>query len=426
MITLLSALILSWGPSHVRFSPPKVDGASLSRLQKRLTLSTGVQDITPTVSLPLGGYTERQDQKSVLGGDHLYAKTILLSQGKVRVAITSLEMLTVPTSLTEAVRARIPRSVHVLLCATHTHSAPDSQMLNSKMTFKIPGIASFKPYWLGWYADRIANSIDKALSAKPVTVRKVVDETWLADCNRGRRKFAKPDQTAHLIHFETKGGETNLFWYTAHATFYGAKELQTKEDWPGGVGKVGFELIQGALGDVSPFAPGSKGDSPKQKIALFWQEMLMARAHSKSTTVWQPSLGRLGFERLPVSLGKPSANPEFAKTYKISKGLAQLLVTMFAPKEASVSAVTLGKLCLLGAPGEPSSKIGLEMEQKGRAKGYSDCLAISHCNHWIGYLLTPNDYDRGGYEANLNFYGRQSGENVVKAVEKLKPRIKTR
>lgn len=387
--------------------------------KESLYLSTGTENITPQESLPLGGYTERQDKTSIADGDALYARSIFLRQGPEKVAIVSLEMLTVPSSLTDAVRARIPKNVHILLCATHTHSAPDSQMLNSRMTFKIPGIASFKPYWLRWYADRIANAIDRSIQGPAHEIFRVTDETWQANCNRGRRKFAKPDQTAHLLHFQFKSGQLNLFWYTAHATFYDYDNLKTREDWPGGIGKVGFELIQGPLGDVSPFAPGPKGETPAEKIEEFWRTMLAAKRASRTAVDWVPGMGPLNFHRLPVQLGSPIANPEFAKTYKISPSLAELLVGMFAPREVSVSAVTLGQLCLLGTPGEPSSQIGLEMEQLARAKGYADSLAISHCNHWIGYLLTPDDYDRGGYEANLNFYGRESGEKVVNAVKAL-------
>lgn len=384
-----------------------------------LYVSWAQVDITPKAALPLGGYTERGDKLSKPGGDHLFARVILLRQGGVVTAIESVETLTIPQSLTEAVQARISRKINLLLCATHTHCAPDSEMLDRKMTFKIPGIAIFKPYWLGWYADRIADAIDKAAAGPFHRVASVVDETWQADCSRGRRKFAKPDQTAHLIHFKFAGGEKNLFWYTAHGTFYDSNEMQTREDWPGGVSKVGFELIQGALGDVSPMAPGNESGSPKSKIANFWKTMLTARQKSKESTVWQPGLGRLQFEEVPVNLGKPTPNPHFAKTYKIPDAFASILVGMFAPRTASLDVAALGRLCLVGVCGEPSSEIGRQIEAAARSKGFPDSLAIAHCGNWIGYLLTPDDYDRGGYEADLNFYGRDSGEMTVDAARRI-------
>ena len=109
-----------------------------------LSVGRSAVDITPDVPLPLGGYTERGTKVSVPGGDHLYARTVLLESGKTKIALVSVETLTIPESLVREVKKRIPSDVSLFLSATHTHSAPDSQMLNDRMTFLIPGIASFK------------------------------------------------------------------------------------------------------------------------------------------------------------------------------------------------------------------------------------------------------------------------------------------
>ena len=42
-------------------------------------------------------------------------------------------------------------------------------------------------------------------------------------------------------------------------------------------------------------------------------------------------------------------------------------------------------------------------------------MVCSHVNGWMGYILAPEDYDRGGYEATLSFYGREEGTKVVEA-----------
>jgi hypothetical protein len=47
--------------------------------------------------------------------------------------------------------------------------------------------------------------------------------------------------------------------------------------------------------------------------------------------------------------------------------------------------------------------------------GFSSVLVCSHVNGWMGYILDPEDYDRGGYEATLSFYGREEGTKVVDA-----------
>jgi hypothetical protein len=121
-----------------------------------LAIGRGKVDITPDVPLPLGGYTERGFQKSIPGGDRLYARTVLFESGATKIAVVSVETLTIPESLVREVKKRIPTDVFLFLAATHTHSAPDSQMLNDRMTFAIPGIL----------AERIVNA---AITGKPLT-----------------------------------------------------------------------------------------------------------------------------------------------------------------------------------------------------------------------------------------------------------------
>ena len=102
-------------------------------------------------------------------------------------------MLTIPESLAREVRKRIPKDIELFLCATHTHCAPDSQMLNDRMTFAIPGIATYRKRWLTWYADKIAGSVTKALAARsqrPVSLSSLVSHV---DANRARRQDGKPD-----------------------------------------------------------------------------------------------------------------------------------------------------------------------------------------------------------------------------------------
>src|SRR5579859_4259398 len=114
-------------------------------------------DITPPEPLPLGGYTARHDRVMDPGGEKLFARCLLFTAEKgPRIAIVSAEMLTIPDSLYSEVRRRVDPGITLFLCATHTHSAPDSQMLNDHMTFHVPGVASYRHRWLAWYVDKIA------------------------------------------------------------------------------------------------------------------------------------------------------------------------------------------------------------------------------------------------------------------------------
>jgi hypothetical protein len=384
--------------------------------QPKLEVRLNVTDLTPPERVPLGGYTARHGKLEDPGGDPLFARTIDLRQGSTEVAIVSLEMLTVPQSLVREVAKRLPPTVHLFLTATHTHSAPDSQMLNDRMTLFIPGIASYNPKWLTWYADRIAGGVQAARDAKPEPSAPWNYLYWQAGANRGRRKEARPNQTFTETYI---GNRPFLAHFAAHATFYDETENQARGDWPGVIDKVGyFAVLLGAIGDVSPKAPGLDKSPPKDRIRGFWQTILGKRPNGTLFPVlgWAGhTASQLGWATAPISLPEPKPSPAFISSYKVGEALSKSLVATFAPRNAEISAWSVGKLAFVGIPGEPTAELGRAIEARGRALGWSRVLVVSHVDGWIGYILAPEDYDRGGYEATLSFYGREESAPIVEA-----------
>jgi neutral ceramidase len=373
------------------------------------TIQRAELDLTPPELLPLGGYTARGGKIAQAGGEPLFARVAILQHEGVRVILVSAEMLTIPESLYAEVQKRVG-DVHLFMAATHTHCAPDSQMLNSRMTFAIPGIASYKRRWLEWYADRIAEAVN--LAAKDVA--EVGEPSYVSaavELNRGRRKFAWPDP--YVTEFRVSGLPV-FTAYAAHATFQGSDRMTTSGDWPGLVAHQRDSLIfPGAIGDVSPAAEGASAET---KIAKFAQTLgeSLKRAIGRGAER-DLGHGELRFLREPITLEKPKPHPEFAKTNGIPEPLAQSLVDKFAPATAEITAFRIGKLAVVGVPGEPTSHLGRRIRDAGRNLGFDWVLVCSHVNGWMGYILDPADYGRGGYEATLAFHGPQAGERVVDA-----------
>jgi len=387
--------------------------ASLVLQQSSLAVSRNQVDITPPNLLPLGGYTERGSKLGESGGDSLYARTVFFQSGKTKIAVVSVETLTIPESLAREVKKRIPQDVSLFLAATHTHSAPDSQMLNDRMTFAIPGIASYKRIWLLWYADKIATCINHSMAHPSQLVALRIREGH-ADANIGRRKFANPDKSVTLTYGDTGHGPPQLLilQYAAHGTVYGAKRMQTSGDWPGyAAEKFGAEILQGAIGDV---LPKESGATPEESIQTIAQTLAHAAIDQPTTTVWSPG-GPVHFVTQAISLDPVKAHPTMAKSYGVPEAFAEGIVTQFAPPTANITAFRIGKLAIVGVPGEPTSILGQQIKDAGRRMGFKSVLVCSHVNGWMGYILAPEDYDRGGYEATLSFYGRDEGAKVVQA-----------
>lgn len=371
----------------------------------------GEASIVPPEPLPLGGYTERLGKALIPGGDTLKARSLVFIQGPMRIAFVEVEMLTVPQSLAEAVAKRLTRRERLFLSATHTHCAPDSQMLNDRMTFALPGIAGFRQRWLDWYADRIAQAVNLA---KPYcSPERIWVEERRVDANRPRRKLAEPDTlSASVVGFANQGYPL-FFHYAAHPVNYDASELRLRSDWPGLVADRGLTLL-GAIGDVSPKSEGATGD---ERLADFRKRLLKPVPYFE-TTIAEGKQQQFRWVSEPISLNPVEPHPEFATSNRIPTSLATTIITKFAPTNVNVSAVRIGKLAIIGVPGEPTAELGRKIKAAGMRIGFSVVLVVSHTNGWMGYILSASDYERGGYEATLSFYGPEEGDEVVQAAER--------
>jgi neutral ceramidase len=374
-----------------------------------LTMKQGAIPIDPPELLPLGGYTARGGKVMEPGGEHLFARATLVETGQETWAIVVADMLTIPASLAREVQSRIPYKL--FLVATHTHCAPDSQMLNDRMTFSIPGIASYKSRWLEWYADTIATGIRDLANGRGTEVLRIGVGQRGLPLNRARRLSAWVDEVGTRIDAVTYEGVIPVwFHYAAHPVFWGPERNQTSEDWPGAVtSATGAAVIPGAIGDVSPRA---EGETPDQKIANF-AKVVEQRFETAKFRAFDPTPTR--WVQVPLPLGEVHAHPDFAISNRIPDPLAQSLAKKFAPTEAHVTAFRIGKLAVVGIPGEPTSELGRSIKEYGRRIGFDPVLVCSHVNGWIGYILSAQDYARGGYEATLAMHGPDQGAKTVEA-----------
>jgi len=365
--------------------------------------------VVPPEPLPLGGYTARGKSLFSPGGDDLKVRCLTLKKGDTTIALVNLEQLTVPKSLYQWVRSRIPATTSLWMGATHTHCAPDSQMLNSSMVFEVPGIAKFDRVWLDWYGNRITACIQEALAGlekKPVRVQDGSVHVSTLFENRGRRRLATPIRTLT----QWRGGDLPLWTtYGAHATIFGEDRLALSGDWPGRAMQMGGGLVfPGAIGDISPIGQGPTLEARVQDLAErvnhVGPEFLRIKTEDQ-----------LRFASAPIDLGPPVPHPTFAQVNKVTPGLAAMAVRAFTPTKAEIAAVRWGGSVMVGVPGEPSADLGRRIELDGRNLGFKHVVVVSHVNDWIGYILMPDDYDRGGYEATLCFHGREAATRVRQA-----------
>lgn len=320
--------------------------------------------------------------------------------------LVAVETLTIPESLQAKTQELVGDDFHVLLIASHTHCAPDSQLLNDRMTMSIPGIATYSKRWLNWTAEKLAQ-VAKESRNHLVPLSRVQTEKVLAPFVRGRRKFAAPEAFATRLLLN----DTPLDVFSAHPTLLDETELTLQGDWPGQVmRRTEGLMVTGALGDASPAALNTSVPA-RQQVVEFGDALSQTLAQGSLKEIQR--IPRFGIVQVPLDPIQP--HPSFAKAYGVTDSLALNVVKRFAPESATVHAFAFGSYAWVLVSGELSAGVCRRIEAEGAIQGFARTTVISHAGGWIGYVLEPEDYDRGGYEATLSFHGRSTSDRIVAA-----------
>jgi neutral ceramidase len=403
-------------------------------MQHGATLQAGAAkvDITPDIRqirVQLGGYSARLNMPPVGVRDPIYARALALQRGKQRVVLVALDHLLVPGSLTRAVLKATQLAPHQLfMAASHTHCAPDAMGMNERMRYPIPGVATFQPELLRFTAERITEAIRLAQS-RLQPARLALYAEPLPGLNRNRRGRGITDPIMTVARLNTPAGKpiAVLVIYAAHPTIYSHTMMEVSAEFPG-ILQNGLEafwdndavalFLNGALGDVSPVADA--GSTAHERVERYGNQL---KAHAlRLLNQVRPAQPRLQARQVQVSLPPARPHPEFQQSagreYKVPESLLNELVRQLVPPEAPVSLLVLGTLLLVGFPGEPITALGLEARRIGQAHGFPLVAPVALVNDWIGYILTREEYERGGYEATVSFNGAELGEVVLSGVRR--------
>jgi neutral ceramidase len=365
--------------------------------------------------------------------DPVYARALVLASGDARVALVSCDLLTVPASLEAAVVERLEgwSEAEVILAATHTHCAPDSQRLNRRMRIPVPGIATFDPDALAWTADRIAEAIREAsLSLRPVSLWAGSAEVGLSRQRRGSapsstleppglqawarrlhgaKVLERPD-AVDVAELRRSDGSilALLVNYAAHPTIFDETMMEISAEWPGELAAAWERrhpsslllFFNGALGDRSPVADDGRSD--EERVELYASRLMRAVEMARSAA--RPVGGRLSVRSAVARLPEPQAHPDLVKqltTQGVPKALVAAAIKGFAPEQAPCTVVRVGDWALLAVPGEPTTRVG----QALRGFVGDPAFLVSFADDWVGYVLAREEYASGGYEATVSFHG---------------------
>lgn len=408
----------------------------VSGLATRAQTTAGAfrMDITPDVKamrVPLGGYAARRDAPSTGVESPIFARALVMAQGARKVGVVSVDLCFLPSSIkTEVLKRTLSAgcsltSETLLLCATHTHTAPDPLAMHAQNRFDFKGWTRFNPQLLSFIAEKIAGAIVNA-DKSAVPAKFGSHSRSFENLNRNRRGDPVRDKEMTVLRVTDMSGApiAEICNFAAHPTLYDDSMMEISPDWCGvATAQVEKELggvclfLNGAEGDASP--QGAKGATPKERIASYGGRvaalalLLLGETPTSNKGALKAWLEEVSLPERKASGLFIAAAAQLGATFTQAKELVQALM----PAKTRLAFVQIGDLLLMGVPCEPTGEIGLSAKALAKRAGFRSPAVVALANEWLSYCVTSAQFRAGKYEASMCFYGENFGATLLKGVE---------
>lgn len=399
--------------------------------------------ISPPDGAPLAGFAAREGVSEGIH-DHLYARSLVLSNDETAFALVSVDLLALPSEFVKRVRSGIENKTGisaeaVMIASTHTHAGPVTIT-----TFFNPE-ESVDSAYMNKLADSIEQSVNTAwLDRFPARVGVGTGHVDGVGVNRRSPDQRPIDEQVGIIKVNDFNDRTRavLINYSCHPTVLGPDNLLVTGDFPNfaiaeiekNIGPDGFAMfVNGTQGNIS-----MGHSSELSAIGVITPGRTFERAAELGHSLAQATLATLpdvathddpalGALTVPVNLPLKHYPPldEASDALKIADQHLAKLVTDAAPIDRVMPAKTqrlyasitnfyahetreltnghlpielqafrLAGSAFVAIPGEVFVEIGLAIKRQSPHPTFVFGIA----NGYIGYVPTREAYETGGYE----------------------------
>jgi len=418
-----------------------------------------VSNITPPIGLPIiGGFSP---QPSTHIHDDLFARCIVLDDGKTKLALVVCDLLGVHYIVSKEARRLIEESTgipasHVMISATHTHSAASALGTDRYKYEQTPDD------YQKFLAVRIADGVRRAANTlRPAEL--ALGRLDVPEHLNNRRWFMRPGsmptnpfgETSELVKMNPPGGSPNLVepagpidpeicyiavrepegkpigLVAAYSLHYvgGPGGLSISADYFGVFATEMARLLDAEHQDppyVAAMANGTSGDinnndfrNPRPRKGPFEQTRYVAgdvaakvHASMKELKYRRDLTLDARYREAPIEWRRPTTEQEaWAKMIKADPTKAPVRVTseVYAQRFLSlaeypatgtipVQALRIGEASIGTMPCEVFAEIGLDFKKLSPLK---PAFMIELNHGYYGYLPTPRHFKLGGYETWL-------------------------
>ncbi|MBI4575804.1 MAG: neutral/alkaline non-lysosomal ceramidase N-terminal domain-containing protein [Planctomycetes bacterium] len=408
-------------------------------------------DITPPVGVPLGGFGEPARRQAspltqLLGGlfcfdldpsdyvvflkpstglhDPITARALVLDDGVERFVLVTTDLVATSgmafDALHRAIAHLVPRE-HLWLSASHTHSGPGA--IADKKLWQVAAMDCFDQRVFDALALRLEAAVVQAFQAlEPARIgfgrtleygatRNRRGQQGVFDPQMGLIRVDRADGSpmALVVNFAIHGinlWSDNLDY---SADNMGYMRLDIERRLPGCTAL----FLNGAEGDVNP--TGGKGFAAAETTGLRLAQTALDEYPRIATTDRLAMRGtRLEKRFSGASIQTGCRQPgimDFCSWVPLglAPGGTLQLDESWVAHLMPFHAMRLNDVVLASVPGEPITDLGFEIKNDGLGLGYGQVMVVSLTNEHCGYIVTPAEWDRGGYEQIATVFGRNQG-----------------
>jgi len=350
--------------------------------------------------------------------DALAVRALVFEHAGRRLAWATIDLVAVDRSfLADAARALaatpLPATT-LLVSASHTHSGPGA-FVDSEA--------------LGWLAlDRLDPTIRRLL------LDAVVDAVRRADAARQPARVAVASVTAPpvvssrlnqpldremlvLRVTDAQARPLGLLWnFAIHGTTLGPRNFRISGDVTGEASSrlerelgVPALFVNGAVGDVSP---SGHGDRAARELGA-----ALATAVQRGWDRAEPVRPALAAISRTATLPTPELSLRNCLWRALPRWVTLPIGRVF-PRDATLTAVSVGDTAWLAFPGELQTVLGREIKAAGEGR-FRHTAVAGLTNDYLGYFLTPRDAETPRYVSCANLYGPHTGTCLTRAAADL-------
>jgi hypothetical protein len=435
-------------------------------------------DVTP-LKFPISVNGGMADRQATMANDPLHARCLALDDGKNRLAIVVVDSCMIPRDLMETAKLAAAKKTgipadHILIAATHTHSAPT-----------VAGVFQSDPdsAYAAFLAEKIAEGIEKADRKRvPAQIgwasaenrEQLFNRRWKREhalipadpfgrtadqvqMNPGyqAKGLTEPaggvDPELFVVAVRTPEGKplALLANYSLHyvggnpqlsgdyfAAF--ADRMARLLDPESGSGSFVAIMSNGTSADVNNVnfaSPAPKAKRSGEQIRVVADSVARTALEAYKKIDWRNHVAlRAAVKEIALGVRKPSADdlaygkqkiaeepdPKNLKNRAAIYGRESLLLRDY-PDTVPVKLQTLaiGELGIAAIPCEVFTEIGLEIKKKSPLKR---AFTIELANGYNGYLPTPEQHRLGGYEtwrARSSYLEIEASPTIVSTILEL-------